>query len=523
MFRNNVAGTGTAIGVANAERLTVTNTTYVEADVDGTGETVPGPRTISVNYPLTQDECSAAPCRLGFSCEFSMLSIQCTPCAFNEIGANGIRCTQCSPGTEPNANNTECIPCESGKRSSLGFCEYCEAGTTSSDDRITCLECVDSVRAIHEDQCRACEPGKSPSLGKTMCSPCYLPGTYSADGISCEPCPNGEQPNVDSTSCDPCPTGTAGTNGVCESCTGGTEPSADGISCQLCPPGRFGRDGSSCDMCDPGSAPNAENGADSCVLCGPGSISPSGERCQPCPERQEPSSDRTTCFCKAKTYNQQVFGFTTCDGLTESTYESDILDTCANCPACLDCGAGSTALKPGWAFFGHGQAYRCPVAEGCPGGELVNYTASHQLWAREGLGKDYSSTALDSQCSTGYAGPICGDCEGDFHHVRVGRPCLACGEGVVDVPALIGMIFAMLLIGGILISGVYKVLVDHGVVTDLRYAAPASSFHFLWLDCSPRVRNALAGCSWGFSASRPHSTPLHCSCPLFCTSFGFKS
>lgn len=88
MFRNNLAGRGTAVGVANANRLTVFNTTYVEADVDGTGDTTPGAKTIHVSSPLgsrplAQDRCAAAPCSPGFSCEFSMLSIECTRCAFN--------------------------------------------------------------------------------------------------------------------------------------------------------------------------------------------------------------------------------------------------------------------------------------------------------------------------------------------------------------------------------------------------------------------------------------------------------
>lgn len=467
IFTNNIAGKGTAVSVASADRLTVTNTTYVEADVDGTGETGPGPKTVYVKNPLTQDECSAAPCRPGFSCEFSMFSLRCDPCEFNQIGTDGIRCTQCTPGTEPNADNTECIPCENGKRSSRGFCEDCEAGKTSADDRITCVDCVDAVRASHEPECRTCEPGKSPSPGKTTCTPCYQPGAYSVDGIACETCANGEQPNVNRTGCDPCPAATAGTNGVCEPCSAGTEPSDDGILCQACPPGRFGRDGSSCDRCDPGSAPNAGAGADSCALCEPGSISQTGENCVPCPERQTPSSDRTACFCMANTYNQQVFGPITCDGFFESTFDSGLADTCASCPVCLDCDAGSTELKPGWAFFGHDMAYQCPVPKGCPGGQLLNKTVSRQLWSKR-TGTNYDSTALDSQCAIGYSGPICGDCADEYHHLKVGRPCLTCEEGLVDVPALIGMVFAAIILGGVVVSGAYKVLVDHGVVTDLR-------------------------------------------------------
>lgn len=167
----------------------------------------------------------------------------------------------------------------------------------------------------------------------------------------------------------------------------------------------------------------------------------------------------------ADTYNQQVFDPITCDGVFESTY--GLADTCASCPVCLDCAAGSTVLKPGWAFFGHGMAYQCPVLEGCPGGQLLNKTVSRQLWSK-GKGKNYDSTALDSQCSIGYSGPICGDCADEYHHLKVGRPCLTCEGGVVDVPVLIGMVFAAIILGGVLVSGAYKVLLDHGIVTDLR-------------------------------------------------------
>lgn len=169
----------------------------------------------------------------------------------------------------------------------------------------------------------------------------------------------------------------------------------------------------------------------------------------------------------AKTYNQVLFGSTTCSGLIES-YSSDLEDTCASCPACLTCDDGSTALNAGWAFFGQGEAHECPVSDGCPGGQLLNLTVSRQLWSREEAGMDYSPAALNSQCTEGYAGPICGDCASDFHHLKVGRPCLTCDDGIVDFPALLGAIFGAIVLGGILVSGAYKVLVDHGVVTDLR-------------------------------------------------------
>ena len=468
IFTNNVAGKGTAVGVAAAEQVTMKNVTYVEADLEGTGGTGPTAKTVALTNPLTQDICTDTPCELGFSCDFSLFSLRCDPCAFNEISDDGISCSQCGPGTEPNADKTECIQCQNGRRSSLGFCEDCEAGTTSSDDRITCVECEQGkIRPADQPECMACEPGKSPSPGKATCAPCYLPGTYSHDGSSCDTCSNGQQPFSNRTGCEPCPAGTSGTDGVCNPCEPGTQPAADKVSCVDCPAETFGRSGLSCESCEPGYEPNAGGGADACVACNPSSISPTGARCTPCPERQTPSGDRTQCFCMAKTYNQVLFGSTTCSGLIES-YGSDLEDTCASCPACLTCDDGSTALNAGWAFFGQGEAHECPVSDGCPGGQLLNLTVSRQLWSREEAGMDYSPAALDSQCTEGYAGPICGDCASDFHHLKVGRPCLTCRDGVVDVPALLGAIFGAIVLGGILVSGAYKVLVDHGVVTDLR-------------------------------------------------------
>ena len=66
--------------------------------------------------------------------------------------------------------------------------------------------------------------------------------------------------------------------------------------------------------------------------------------------------------------------------------ESVLGERCATCPPCLDCTDGvSTALKPGWAFYGPQQAYRCKgnaeVAEAaCPGSVLDNLTTATADW-----------------------------------------------------------------------------------------------------------------------------------------------
>ena len=133
---------------------------------------------------------------------------------------------------------------------------------------------------------------------------------------------------------------------------------------------------------------------------------------------------------------------------------------------------GPPSLKPGWALYGQGTAYRCPglsqdTAEtACTGTQLNDRTSSASLWILSTDSK-YSPEMLKAQCGSGYAGPICGDCDGDNHHLKVGKPCVPCDDGKVDVPMLLGIIFVGMIVGAVIISGVYSTLVDHGVVTDV--------------------------------------------------------
>eukprot|EP01045_Picozoa_sp_COSAG04_P002414 COSAG04_NODE_88_length_27314_cov_6.056476_9_plen_267_part_00 len=134
-------------------------------------------------------------------------------------------------------------------------------------------------------------------------------------------------------------------------------------------------------------------------------------------------------------------------------------DECAVCPSCLDCAAvGKTMLKSGWAFFGaKGKAYRCPGAnkfEACPALEL-NQNASMDT----------------STCALGYEGPVCGNCQSEYNHLKVGNPCDPCDDGVINVPLVMGLFFGAMVVGGAVISGcthVLGVLQDNGVITDLR-------------------------------------------------------
>ena len=52
--------------------------------------------------------------------------------------------------------------------------------------------------------------------------------------------------------------------------------------------------------------------------------------------------------------------------------------------------------------------------------------------------------------------------------MRVGLPCAPCDDNVVNIPLLLGLLFMSLIFGGIALSGILDVVVDNGIVTDLR-------------------------------------------------------
>jgi hypothetical protein len=84
-------------------------------------------------------DCAANSCDPGESCSFRMHSTFCDRCASNEIGSDGVACTACPGGTEPNAVHTACVPCPPGKESKIGLCTTCPAGKIGAGG--TCSSC----------------------------------------------------------------------------------------------------------------------------------------------------------------------------------------------------------------------------------------------------------------------------------------------------------------------------------------------------------------------------------------------
>ena len=507
-FSANAAGYGDALSVSGSESFQVKNTQFQDVNSD----------TISTEGVAAYD-CDRFPCEPGERCSVSQLSLSCEACPPGETGSNGVTCTPCGLGTEPNADKTECVQCADGRYSSSGICTPCAPGTVSSADRMTCtncpagtaaglttacatcapnmisagaqlfceecpagkttsdfIGCVDCpdgfVRHTGENDCVPCSDGTEPNEARETCIPCSQEGQFS-NGRGCMACGAGTQPFANRTGCVPCPLGTAGITGICTPCAAGTSASVGSPSCQPCPPGTVSGAGQGCVMCEPGFQPSESQ--DSCVSCVviKNTYSSDGVECRDCPARQQPSTDLTSCNCMPNTYNAPSFGRVQCHGASGNALETGMNDECSACPDCLDCSvSGATRLKPGWAFYGLGEAFRCPgkaaVAESaCVGPMLMNLSISEPTWAASESGM-FKDEAMNEQCSGAYSGPVCGNCAADFHHLKVGKACSTCNQGTVDIPMLIGFLFASVVAGGIVITGAYGILVDHGVITDLR-------------------------------------------------------
>ena len=257
--------------------------------------------------------------------------------------------------------------------------------------------------------------------------------------------------------CEQCPLGTHSLDGVaCESCQPGTSPTAARDGCTPCEAGTHSTNGAECEVCPAGSQPNSgQTACESCKAVGDNVFSPDGRECRDCPARNAPNEERTACFCQANTYSAKELGLVTCRG---TAFHSDGMesDECAVCPSCMDCAVvGTTTLKSGWAFFGQGEAYRCP-------GWNQDFVACPLLTL------DENTTMDSSTCAKGYEGPVCGNCELEYNHLKVGNPCDPCDDGVINVPLVMGLFLAALAVGGAVISGALGVLQDFGVITDLR-------------------------------------------------------
>jgi hypothetical protein len=114
-------------------------------------------------------------------------------------------------------------------------------------------------------------------------------------------------------------------------------------------------------------------------------------------------------------------------------------------------------LKSGWSFFNSGELGESGDAYECPGKDDFEACPPALL----------NSTTVSS-CSVGYSGPVCGNCELGYTHIKVSKACSPCDDGVVDVPSILALFCLGLVLGGIVISGALSTIEDLGIVVDAR-------------------------------------------------------
>ena len=400
----------------------------------------------------------------------------CESCAASgpnkySLGGGGA-CADCVAGTQPNAQRSDCEQCSAGLYSTAAsVCQRCAVGQEHVN-RIVCNNCPVGKHNTGElEQCAPCNPGEHPNTERTACESCLGEGRhkYSSVGAACLACPAGTQPNANATACDECPLGTVrgGSDAdICAPCAAGQSPSATRAECLPCPVGTYSPAGGECTTCEPGSQPNADqSGCESCAGY-VGTFSADGSACVACSNRQSPSPDRASCVCQSGTYNYEEVGKISCHGIGEA----EDFDVCVTCPHCLDCTGGEPLLLEGWAFFGQGDAYECPAKDeygqrqGCPGGPLPNRSVAAALWFVE----PFTEVALDTQCSVGYTGPICGTCKPGWSHLKVGTICSSCDGNTFNVGAMLVGLALVLGLGTIVVSGAITWLQDYGLLTDMR-------------------------------------------------------
>ena len=73
--------------------------------VDTTFDSFDASLTVFDNSTSVPGGCHLHQCDQGFSCSYDEYSLKCTPCPVGTRSADGLTCTQCQPGEEPNRDS----------------------------------------------------------------------------------------------------------------------------------------------------------------------------------------------------------------------------------------------------------------------------------------------------------------------------------------------------------------------------------------------------------------------------------
>eukprot|EP01043_Picozoa_sp_COSAG02_P007057 COSAG02_NODE_207_length_29119_cov_41.071365_22_plen_281_part_00 len=106
VFRANEAPRGATLRISSTLSARIANTSIDEPPDEWSSA-------VSA-FGASVATCFDNPCGTGSRCTFRDHSTSCEGCGLNEIGADGISCYACPPGTQPDALQAQCMPCASG-------------------------------------------------------------------------------------------------------------------------------------------------------------------------------------------------------------------------------------------------------------------------------------------------------------------------------------------------------------------------------------------------------------------------
>lgn len=321
----------------------------------------------------------------------------CRRCLQGFHSLPGESCTRCPDGQTTDELQASCVACSTGHAGRRGRCETCSAAMEPTADALRCVRCKEGrYKGVGFAQCQYCSAGSEPTADQNDCQPCSLGyrATALETGGACQPCGVGQQPTDERS--------VAVLSGASK--------------CSECPVGQYS------DF-DPLLAVS--------------------HRCLSCPEEgmttmKTGCADVHACVCPAGTYNSEKVGvlrghpFNYGDSMAEALMKSSLRDIvsgrrCVRCShkdlmTCLTDSHGVAGLDPviaaGYAEMRHDfgahngtrQLFKCSFGK--------NVCQQTHLGLLDGL------NVSASNCSEGYHGVLCSDCEESFAWTPTG--CVRC-------------------------------------------------------------------------------------------------
>ena len=257
-FRANVAPKGASLSVTAATALRISNTTID----DPTNATYSAVSTVASDI----DRCVDNPCGAGSKCTFRDFSTFCDACGENEVGDDGVSCTACLPGSQPDQSHTQCVPCAPGQYSEIGVCLPCPENSVPTGGGVACSECparyepssdgtecvckagtfdaealgdikcngIETFSDGLEDKCTICPMCMDCEVGETRLSRgwAFLGTGQAFECPQPQGCPVYLLSNITSTKASPCGLGYSGP--VCGNCADGYNHLKVGNPCESC-------------------------------------------------------------------------------------------------------------------------------------------------------------------------------------------------------------------------------------------------------------------------------------------------